>query len=278
MVTSASRVNEPLEPELVTASARRLTAHPERIPVQASVGRWSSRVSIDDVPMVAVTLRGGALAPTMQSRHARRPEVARDAVAEVPEGGTGDQRASCARQVPRSRSGPRAAAADGLDRLGWAGDCAAPSRSVPRIGRRRGPADRPAGRARGQHRGAHASKDLRNAVITPPAGVRILVARRGGGDGRTGAGPVVWSPAASRTRPECVAGGAGRRGQAEGANATDSPAESAENRLDTRSAGVTGAVRCWRSTAPGNQARPPPREHHELQSAMLPFHPLGRRP
>jgi multidrug efflux pump subunit AcrB len=80
LLTARFRVNEPLEPSLVKVR-QEIDAHPELIPVRA--GRPAvTLVSIDDVPVVTVTLRGSALAPGVLRQLGQ--EVARE-LATIPE-------------------------------------------------------------------------------------------------------------------------------------------------------------------------------------------------
>ena len=80
LLTARFRVNEPLEPSLVKVR-QEIDAHPELIPTRA--GRPAvTLVSIDDVPVVTVTLHGRALAPGVLRQLGQ--EVARE-LATIPE-------------------------------------------------------------------------------------------------------------------------------------------------------------------------------------------------
>ena len=80
LLTARFRVNEPLEPSLVKVR-QEIDAHPDLVPPRA--GRPAvNLVSIDDVPVVTVTLHGGGLAPGALRQLGQ--EVARE-LAAIPE-------------------------------------------------------------------------------------------------------------------------------------------------------------------------------------------------
>src|SRR5262249_47218131 len=80
LITARFRVNEPLEPSLVKVR-QEIDAHPELLPPRA-LRPSVTLVTIDDVPVVTVTLHGGDLAPGVLRQLGQ--EVARE-LASIPE-------------------------------------------------------------------------------------------------------------------------------------------------------------------------------------------------
>ena len=101
LLTARFRVNEPLEPSLVKVR-QEIDAHPELFPPRA--GRPTvSLVSIDDVPVVTVTLHGGELGPGVLRQLGQ--EVARE-LSTIPEAAQ-VQVLGGARRVVRVEPDPR---------------------------------------------------------------------------------------------------------------------------------------------------------------------------
>ncbi|HSP20649.1 MAG TPA: efflux RND transporter permease subunit, partial [Myxococcaceae bacterium] len=160
LLTARFRVNEPLEPSLVKVR-QELEAHPELFPPRA--GRPTvTLVSIDDVPVVTVTLTGSDLAPGVLRQLGQ--EVARE-LATIPEAAQ-VQVLGGARRVVRVEPDPRR-----LRELDLSlGELRRAIRSVD--------AEAPAGSLVDQNRRLELSAS--SAVSGPDALQRLVVARRGG--------------------------------------------------------------------------------------------------
>ena len=161
LLTARFRVNEPLEPSLVKVR-QEIDAHPELFPPRA--GRPTvTLVSIDDVPVVTVTLHGGDLAPGVLRQLGQ--EVARE-LATIPEAAQ-VQVLGGARRVRPGRAGSAAAPRAGRSRS---------ARSARRL--QSADAEAPAGSLVDQNRRVELSAS--SAVSGPEALRRLVVARRGG--------------------------------------------------------------------------------------------------
>jgi len=101
LLTARFRVNEPLEPSLVKVR-QEIDAHPELFPPRAG-HPTVTLVSIDDVPVVTVTIHGGELAPGVLRQLGQ--EVARE-LATIPEAAQ-VQVLGGARRVVRVEPDPR---------------------------------------------------------------------------------------------------------------------------------------------------------------------------
>jgi len=160
LLTARFKVNEPLEPSLVKVR-QELEAHPELLPPRA--GRPTvTLLSIDDVPVVTVTLHGGDLAPGVLRQLGQ--EVARE-LGSIPEAAQ-VQVLGGARRVVRVEPDPRRLRELDLS-LGeirqalQATDVEAPAGSLVDQGKR-------------------VELSASSAVTGPEALQRLVVARRGG--------------------------------------------------------------------------------------------------